>query len=481
MTNTTRNVLIACGVLLLVACACTAFIVLGGLSIFMTNRSTGSVVISTPNLTEIVEESPDLTTPADEFATPTIPQAKDETPGATQEVLSDDLNKEMDVIQQQVIELRGLQPDRAVERSFLTPEELRQKVVNDFLNDYTDEEASNDAIVMAAFDLLDPDFDLINFYIDLYSEQIAGFYDDETEEMYVVRGSGFQGPERLTYAHEYTHVLQDQNYDIEEGLKYTDELCESDSEHCAAIQALLEGDASLLEIMWFSVNATKDDQREIMDFYDQFNSPVYDSAPDFMQQDFLFPYQYGQEFVQSLYESGGWDAVDQVYGNLPRSTEQILHPERYPDDQPVAVSLPDFSGVLGQGWQELDRGVMGEWSTYLIIGFGLDVKARLSEEAAKSATDGWGGDAYVVYFSDDGRTAMVLKTVWDSEQEAQEFSDRFEIYAGKRFGDPTVSQPDHFAWESVQGHTDFYKAGAETTWILAPDAETASAIWESIP
>jgi hypothetical protein len=387
----------------------------------------------------------------------------------------------MDEIQQQVIELRGLQPNRSVERSLLTPDELREKVVSDFLNDYSEEEASDDAIVMSAFDLLEPDFDLIDFYIELYSEQIAGFYDDDTEEMYVVRGSGFQGPQRLTYAHEYTHALQDQNYDIEKGLKYTDELCESDSEHCAAIQALLEGDASLLELMWFSVHATEEDQREIMDFYEQFKSPIYDSAPEFMKQDFLFPYQYGQEFVQDLYESGGWDAVDEAYVNPPISTEQVLHPERYPDDQPVNVSLPDFSEVFGQGWRELDRGVMGEWSTYLILGFGMDVKERLTEEAAKSATEGWGGDAYVVYYSDDGSTAMVLNTIWDTVQEAEEFSNQFEIYAGERFGDPVVSQSGHLAWDSPEGYNEFYIEGAETTWILAPDSDTAAAIWENIP
>jgi hypothetical protein len=233
--------------------------------------------------------------------------------------------------------------------------------------------------------------------------------------------------------------------------------------------------------MWFSVHATEEDQREIMDFYEQFKSPIYDSAPEFMKQDFLFPYQYGQEFVQDLYESGGWDAVDEAYVNPPISTEQVLHPERYPDDQPVNVSLPDFSEVFVQGWRELDRGVMGEWSTYLILGFGMDVKERLTEEASKSATEGWGGDAYVVYYSDDGSTAMVLNTIWDTVQEAEEFSNQFEIYAGERFGDPVVSQSGHLAWDSPEGYNEFYIEGAETTWILAPDSHTAAAIWENIP
>ena len=54
-----------------------------------------------------------------------------------------------------------------------------------------------------------------------------------------------------TYAHEYAHVLQDQVYDFEDGLQYTDESCEANSERCAGIQALIEGDAVLSEMQWF--------------------------------------------------------------------------------------------------------------------------------------------------------------------------------------------------------------------------------------
>jgi hypothetical protein len=458
MTNTTRNVLIACGVLFMVACACIGLIILVGSSIWIVDR-------------EIV---------AEEIATSTPSQSDAQESVVTEDANGGEMQREMDQIQQQVIELRGLQPVRDVKRSLLTPEELRERVINDFLEDYSEEEAYEDAIVMAAFNLLDFNFNLIDFYIELFSEQIAGFYDDESEEMFVVRGSGFQGPERLTYAHEYVHVLQDQNYDIEHGLNYTDELCETDSERCAAIQALLEGDASLLELKWFAEYATKEDQSEIIDFYGQFKSPIYDSAPDFMKQDFIFPYQAGQAFVEYLYESGGWDAVSDAYENPPVSTEQVLHPERFPDDDPVTVDLPDLSEVLGQGWRELDRGVMGEWSTYLILGYGMDVSARLSDQDAKSAVDGWGGDAYVVYYDDKGNTVIVLQAIWDTLLEANEFSDQFENYARSRFGDPNHSQPDLLAWENLTNYTEFHKEGIETTWISAPDGAIVSAIWELI-
>jgi hypothetical protein len=383
----------------------------------------------------------------------------------------------MDEIQSQVTAIRGLTPTDSVKRALLTSDELRQHVVDDFLKDYTPEEAQEDAIALAAFGLLEPDFDLHGFLLELYSEQIAGFYDHETNEMYIVQGESFQGPERLTYAHEYQHVLQDQNYDIENGLNYNEEACEVESERCAAIQALMEGDASLTELSWFKSYATDEDRKQILEKYSDYKSPIYDSAPAFMKEDFLFPYQQGQEFVQALYDQGGWDAVDQAYRDLPVSTEQILHPDKYPADQPIVVSLPGFESVLGNGWKEVDQGVLGEWYTYLVLAHGLNDRSRLSEGTASSAATGWGGDAYVVYANTStNQSVMALKTVWDSSQDAEEFASSFETYATKRFGKPSSQKNSSITWSGTETFTGLYIQGSQTIWIFAPDSQTAQSI-----
>jgi hypothetical protein len=380
----------------------------------------------------------------------------------------------MDEIQMQVILERGLKPSENVNRGLYSSEQLQERVLNDFLEEYSPEEAQSDALSLAAFGLLEPDFDLYNFYIDLLSEQIAGFYDQETKEMVVVQGEGFNGPERLTYAHEYTHALQDQNYDIEDGLNFNDEACEFDSERCAAVQALIEGDASLAELTWFFENGTPEDQAEIMEFYNTFEMPVFDSAPEFITMDFTFPYDYGYTFVESLHSQGGWGTVDRAYQNLPQSTEQILHPERYPDDQPIAMALPDFSGILDSNWEEIDRGTMGEWYTYLILSKGLDINARLDEETASLATEGWGGDAYIVYHNADTQeSVMLLLSTWDTPEDADEFAAAFRDYVNGRFG---LSADD--TWQGSDGLHAFYQEGVSTAWVLAPDAKTAEELWE---
>ena len=359
----------------------------------------------------------------------------------------------------------------------LSPDELRKNVVNDFLADYTDEETADDVLELSIIGLLDPGFDLRNLYINLLSEQIAGYYDNETSEMFVVQGEAFQGPERLTYSHEYTHVLQDQNYDIRNGLNYNDDACEVDTERCAAIQALIEGDATVSQAIWFQYYATAQDKQQVSDFYNSLKSPVYDSAPAFLKDDFVFAYDKGATFVQDLYSNGGWSSVDAAYRNPPDSTEQILHPNLYPSDQPIPVDLPDISSILGAGWREVSRNQMGEWYTYLILARGVDANARLSDATAESAAAGWGGDEYLVLHNDaTNATVFVMKTVWDTSKDANEFNTSFEKYANTRFGVRADPQGDSLTWSYSGGYTSMLLSGSTTIWITAPDAATAQTI-----
>lgn len=388
---------------------------------------------------------------------------------------------EMEVIQRQVIQDRDLDPSGEFTRVLFTPEQLHQHVLDEFLIDYSEEEMEEDGIILQAFGLLNADFDLYNFYLDLFSENIAGFYDNETKDMVVVQGERFGGIERLTYAHEYTHALQDQNYDIREGLGYSEDACETESERCAALQALMEGDATLSELNWFLNHATSEDRTDVFDFSDTFETPVLDSSPEFIAKDFLFPYEEGFEFVQTLYDQGGWDAVDDAYANPPVSTEQILHPERYPHDIPIPVNLPDLATVLGTGWEIIDQEVMGEWYTYLILAFGLDEGARRSEKEAAKAAEGWGGDAYQVYYNaDHGDAVMVFRILWESTQDAKEFSESFKSYARDRFGKPVDRLADYSVWKSEDGYQTLRVDGKTTSWISAPETEMAEAVWSAI-
>jgi hypothetical protein len=443
--------------------------------------STPTGVVSPSIVTETPAPQSDVTqTPGPEGTSAPTQEEPTKTPYPTS-VLDAQMTRQIDQIQSQVIEERGLQPVHPVPFILLSTDELRLNVTNDFLVDYTDEKMADDVMKLSTIGLLEPGFDMKSFYTELLSEEVAGYYDNDTQEMFVVQGQGFEGPEHLTYAHEFTHVLQDQTYDLKNGLNYSDEACEKDSERCTAIQALVEGDASLSEITWFQNYASNQDQKQIVDFINSTSFPVMDSAPAYLQDDFVFPYNQGYAFVQAIYDQGGWPAVDAIYKNPPVSTEQILHPERYPSDTPIPVELPDLTSALGNGWREVSHNQMGEWYTYLILARATNANARLDDTTAQNAADGWGGDEYMTLHNDaTNSTAFVLKTIWDTPSDAEEFATAFKQYGDLRFGVPTTQQGDTLTWSYSGGYSSIYHSGATTVWIIAPDSTTAQTLAGSV-
>ncbi len=440
-----------------------------------TSQPNQAISTKVPTDTPGAEPAGTQTPVAEVTAVPTQEEST-KTPYPTS-VLDTQLTTEIDLIQSQVIEERGLQPKHPVPVVLLSTDQLRQNVINDFEVNYTDEEISDEVLEYVIMGLLDPGFDLRTLDINLQSEQIAGYYDPETAEMFVVQGQGFQGSERMTYSHEYTHVLQDQNYDLEHGLNFNDDACETDSERCAAIQALIEGDATLSAYIWETYYATAQDKQQIDDFNNSLKTPIYDSAPAFIKDGLLFPYNQGATFVVDLFEQGGWSAVDEVYKNPPVSTEQILHPSLYPSDTPIPVDLPDLISGLGAGWREVTRNQMGEWSTYLILARGVNSSARLDDATAQAAAAGWGGDEYSVLHNDStNSTAFVMKTVWDTTKDATEFATDFEKYANTRFGVSATQQGATRTWSYSGGYSSLYLSGNTTIWIITPDSTTAQTI-----
>lgn len=411
--------------------------------------------------------------PADLNGSPTPIATAGEDPVSTLAPPTGDLSAgvlaQMNEIEAQVVALRGLQPTAPVIRMLLTPEELRQHVLNDFLQDYSAADASEDVIELSLLGLLEADYDLWNLYLELYAEQISGFYDATAQTLYVVRGAGFAGLERLTYAHEFVHALQDQAYDLDEGLGYNETACRADSERCAGLQSLIEGDATLLEEQWLRTYATPSDLDELRDFYDAYQSPVFDSTPAFLQQDFLFPYNFGLEFVRNLYLDGGWAGVDRAYAAPPSSTEQILHPDRYPGDSPARLEIPDLAAALGSSWKEIERNVFGEWYLRLVL-----EKVLPPEDAASSAA-GWEGDAYVVMADGASHGALVLVTAWDGVGQAQAAFVSLRAYGDVRFG-PAPAQAGQAEWQGSFGVVRLERRSDQTLWILAPESAVADAL-----
>lgn len=465
----TRRIIFAILILLVACCIAVSLLVAAGALVLWSQNEP-----ITPLLPTSVAPTARPTPVVRGTALPTLPPIGN-LPAATA--------LQMDEIQKQVTGLRGLTLLKPIRRGVLTTEELRQRVTSDFFEDYNSQEAADDVRVLSAFGLINPDFNLYQFYTELLVEQVSGFYDSKTKEMFVVQGSGFKGNERLTYAHEFTHVLQDQTYDLREGLKMQDSYCEKNSEQCAAVQALVEGDASLTEQNWLFKYSTNQDKKQIQEFVQSLKMPVYDSAPPFLKEDFIFPYQEGLSFAQALYDRSGYDAIDKAFTNPPVSTAQILHPEKYPDIRPVTVNLPDLAPTLGTSWRELDRGVMGEWYSYLILAFGRDKQFRLKEQTASQAVKGWSGDAYTVYGKDNGsENVVVFDQRWQNGAASDLYWEALKEYGNDRWGKPIRSQANRLEWEATRdGYVTIIRRDQQTLWLNTPDVNMARQILTNLP
>jgi hypothetical protein len=129
-----------------------------------------------------------------------------------------------------------------------------------------------------------------------------------------------------------------------------------------------------------------------------------------------FPYMEGATFIEAALDLGGWDRVNELYVEPPRSTEQIMHPEKFLDpnqlDDPLRVRAPDLAGRLGTGWTTVFSDTMGELGVRQLVRFTGDPGQTFR------ASWGWGGDEYRLYESPTGEEFLQWVSAWDSESDA---------------------------------------------------------------
>jgi hypothetical protein len=140
-----------------------------------------------------------------------------------------------------------------------------------------------------------------------------------------------------------------------------------------------------------------------------------------------FPYAVGPEFVERIAARGGTDALNGLYSPFPTSTEQIRHPDRYPDEAPIEVRVPDRSDG---DWQRFDHDpvadTVGEASIYAMLRSNGVGESGPRYGYRHPAAAGWGGDSLVPYRNGNDEYGYVWTTVWDTRADAQEFHAAYE-------------------------------------------------------
>src|ERR1700719_1094627 len=123
-----------------------------------------------------------------------------------------------DEVLQQMSEITGLKLRAPLKKSLRSREQIRAYVINEMNEDKNPAERYAGQRSAEVFGLLPKGFDLDKFMIDLLTEQIAGLYDPKAHEFYVADWIPV-ADQRMVMAHELTHALEDQHFQIEAWVK----------------------------------------------------------------------------------------------------------------------------------------------------------------------------------------------------------------------------------------------------------------------
>ncbi|HXG92363.1 MAG TPA: hypothetical protein VNN73_08340 [Blastocatellia bacterium] len=341
-----------------------------------------------------------------------------------------------DEILKVVSRLRGLEIKQAVKSGLKTKDEIEQAVIRDLDESTSPEEFDAMQKTFAKLGLTKKDFRLREYMVALMREQVAGFYEPKTGEFYLAAWLPISDQKRVI-AHELVHALQDQHFDLRRFEKWP----KGDSDAELAAHALVEGEATLVMIQYDldqqgirldltklpSLANTMLDQDTDSDAK---NYPVLASAPKVLRENLQFPYIYGAGFVQSVLKSGSWQTLNNGYTNLPASSEQIIHPEKFlTRDNPVKIEMADLLPALGKSWKQADADVNGEF------GYQVLLAEFIPKQSARTAAAGWGGDRYALYENKETSALIVAQyTTWDTANDAREFFDAYANRTEKRYG-----------------------------------------------
>jgi len=369
-------------------------------------------------------------------------------------------------------ELRKLPVLRQVRSGAQSRDDIERMLVRNLDESAKPEQLRASEITLRKLGLAPADFRLRSFIIELLTEQVAGYYDPKTREFYLADWIDLDG-QKPVIAHELTHALQDQHFNLRRFEKWP----KHDSDAELAAHALIEGDASLVMEQYLANNPLR-----LLSFIKSMvlggvgSTEKLDKAPRVLRESLTFPYLQGVVFAKHAYKQGGWEEVSAAYKKLPKSTEQILHPEKYfANDEPRSVVLKDISTALGKSWKMADNDVQGEWGYYLL----LDEFLKSGDESKKAA-EGWGGDRYALFTGPNESDALVAqKTLWDTEGDAREFFDAYVKRTSKRYGvEPAEADAAGTRlWKTKEGDVLVEQTGASVLIIEGvPEGVDAKAL-----
>jgi hypothetical protein len=331
----------------------------------------------------------------------------------------------------QIAELRGAPFLRPVAMELADKAEFQAYARERLAETTTPERLAGDELAAKLLGLVPPAMDLTATMLELLEGQVGGYYDPKRDTFYVMDSFG-GGLARVIMAHELTHALDDQLHDLDAAL--AERLDSTDA--AFAYQALCEGSATSLMNRWVLANLGAISPRDL-EQAQTMDMAGLESAPEYLWKPLLAAYLRGAAFLARTSEVAAGqrsevprEDFERAFRDPPRSSEQILHPEKYWDpaalDEPLGVAI-DAAG-LSAGWSLLHSDTLGELVLALVVNPPElrrpidtgDPFAILAQRYTSQAASGWGGDRCAVLARGDARL-LVLASAWDGEDDAEEF------------------------------------------------------------
>jgi len=296
-------------------------------------------------------------------------------------------------------------------------------------------------------------------------ENTGGVYNEKNGELLVLEEDGnTDSMNNSVIVHELRHAIQDQHLDLH---KLLSERPPSDfDDRRLSLLAALEGDATfiMLQVSDFDSELLQSDYASdsLLSYSPTGNYAQLSSAPEIIKQQFIMPYLEGVKFIDAIFQKKKWDGISLVMRELPLSSEQILHPEKYlAKEKPLAVTIDSRPA----GFTLVHAGVIGEFYLNIL----LKASGRYIDQA-----EGWGGDQFEIFSNAaSGKTCLLWESVWDKEDYCNSFYQEFKRFIEKKFGfdfrQGKTKDIDFIAGNSGNDYFFIHKTGNRIFYVRSDD------------
>ena len=370
-----------------------------------------------------------------------------------------------------------------VKRQLVGRDEVAAYVIKHTSEDEDAKRLRRSELVLKKFGLLPRDFDLGKFLVALLKEQVAGYYDPKTKTVNLLDWLGAE-QQKPVLAHELTHALQDQSFNLEKYMKPADadldkkkEISPKDIENDeigSTRQAVVEGQAMvvLVDYMLAPLGESLKDSPQVVEALKQgmlvgtADAVQFQNAPIYMKEALTFPYRYGIDFIAEMLTKGGKEkAFAALFQNPPRTTRQIMEPQTYLAEERIEpMPLPDFRQAF-KNYDRFDVGAIGEFDVAVLI------DQYAGAETSHQMYPHWrGGYYYAARPKGDPAAPLALLYVsrWSNAEKASQFAALYANALSKRYvhvHDVAENGTDQDQKDSATPAATFEKLAGKRTWL----------------